>query len=201
MASWLFPETTGLDAALDFDALDLDALDLDDFELVEGNDTLDGDAIDEVGSNTGGVSTNFATAWTRDRSPFFKGVASARASVSVFFLDAAGGGRFLLLRQMNWRTTRNTLGTNSTFCRGSLTTFWRHCRDDGGGLCDGTIWETIVWWNDIEWRNEYFSVVRWLVRDEFLTYRSTCEILVMLDVTHLKMSSRAVKGKSPNIYP
>ncbi len=50
-----------LDEALDFDALDLDAL-LDDFELVEGNDTLDGDAIDDVGSNTGGVSTNFATA-------------------------------------------------------------------------------------------------------------------------------------------
>ena len=52
MASWLFPETAGLDAAFDFDALDLDAY-LEDFDLVEGNDTFDGDAIDDVGSNTG----------------------------------------------------------------------------------------------------------------------------------------------------
>ena len=67
--------------------MDFDRIDFDDFDLFEGNDAFDGDTIDDVASNPGWVLTNFMTAWTQERSPFFNGVASASASVSVFFLE------------------------------------------------------------------------------------------------------------------
>ncbi len=76
---------------LDFDALDFNDLDAIEEDLFEDGVTFEDEVIDDNALKPGSVLTIFATAWTHDQSPFFKGCTYASPSLPVIFGDNDGG--------------------------------------------------------------------------------------------------------------